>query len=322
MILQVLKLITATGLAVWLAQNLGLDNASSAGILAMLSLLDTRKSSLKLAWQRLISTLVALFLAYVAFGSLGFNLLAFLLYLLVFASFALYFEMKPVLAPCSVLVTHLWIAQDLSLALLGNELLLMLIGAGMAILLHAYMPSRQEAIKELRLRLELGLRDSLYGLANSLYQGESLGQRQDSQTLTDLITEAKILVYQEQDNQLFSQLDYDLHYFDMRQGQLTLLLTMQDNLEVCRLDSHEAKLLASLFELTANQLDEHNPATYLLEDIEQMLAHFRERDLPKDRQEFETRAILFQLLTDLTRFIQLKIAFYKEYVTSRYNQKS
>ncbi|WP_423828570.1 aromatic acid exporter family protein, partial [Staphylococcus aureus] len=46
---RTIKLILTTVLAIYLAEFLGLSYATSAGIIAILSLLDTRKSSLKMA---------------------------------------------------------------------------------------------------------------------------------------------------------------------------------------------------------------------------------------------------------------------------------
>ncbi len=57
-------------------------------------------------------------------------------------------------------------------------------------------------------------------------------------------------------------------------------------------------ILAQLFKKTAQQLSQENPAQNLLDDISQYLAIFRERPLPKTREEFETRATLLQLLRD------------------------
>ncbi|MEY8462370.1 aromatic acid exporter family protein [Streptococcus merionis] len=311
--LQIIKIVVATGLSIGLAQLLSLENVTSAGIIAMLSVLETRKSSLTVGWQRLVSTVLALALATISFSVLGFELPAFLLYLIVFVFIAYRFDMRAAIAPCSVLVTHLWLSQNLSFAFLWNEFLLMLIGAGIAIFLHIYMPSQQSQIEDARVMIEGHLRTILSSMAQAVYVLDEKLQSRELVALEKDIKAAKALVYQEQENQLFRQIDYDLHYLDMRQDQVRLLMTMDNNLAACRLELTEAKLLASLFELTAAQLSEHNPATCLLEDIKTMLAHFRERDLPKTREEFETRAILFQLLTDLTRFIQLKIDFYKEY---------
>lgn len=313
MALQVIKIVVATAISVLLADWLGLENVSSAGIIAMLSVLDTRKSSLKIGWQRLTATVLALGIGTLCFALLGYQIWAFIVYLSLFVAIAYRFDFKAAIAPCSVLVTHLWLAQDISLPFLWNEFLLMMIGAGIAILLHIYMPSQQATIVRARVGIEEQLRGILSGIAQAIYDRQEPDQLAAIEALRQDIKAAKRLVYKERDNRLFSQIDYDLHYLDMRHNQIRLLAVMAWNLNSCRLELAEAKLLASLFELTADQLSEHNPATYLLADIEDMLAQFRARDLPKTRQEFETRAILFQVLTDLTRFIQLKIDFYASY---------
>ena len=61
------KLILATCLACFLAYFLDLSSAVSAGIIALLSLSDTRRSTLKLARNRLFSMLLALAIGVLAF---------------------------------------------------------------------------------------------------------------------------------------------------------------------------------------------------------------------------------------------------------------
>ena len=63
------KLILVTCLACLLAYFLNLSSAVSAGIIALLSLSDTRRSTLKLARNRLFSMLLALSIGVLAFLS-------------------------------------------------------------------------------------------------------------------------------------------------------------------------------------------------------------------------------------------------------------
>ena len=70
---RTLKIIIATVAAIYLADLLGLAYASSAGIIAILSILDTRKSSFKMAQARLFSTLLALAIAWLTFLFFGFE---------------------------------------------------------------------------------------------------------------------------------------------------------------------------------------------------------------------------------------------------------
>ncbi|HBO88806.1 MAG TPA: aromatic acid exporter family protein, partial [Streptococcus sp.] len=114
-------------------------------------------------------------------------------------------------------------------------------------------------------------------------------------------------------NQVFQQTNYQVHYFEMRAAQSKILRTMATNINKCLLEARENIILASLFERTAQQLSRENSAKELLLDIELFHATFRERPLPQTREEFETRATLFQLLHDMEHFIQLKVDFYQAY---------
>ena len=99
----------------------------------------------------------------------------------------------------------------------------------------------------------------------------------------------------------------------MRKRQNDILRDMAENVNRCQLAASESMILAQLFKKTAQQLSQENPAQDLLDDISQYLAIFRERPLPKTREEFETRATLLQLLRDLETFIQVKVDFYQQF---------
>ena len=99
----------------------------------------------------------------------------------------------------------------------------------------------------------------------------------------------------------------------MRKWQNDILRDMAENVNRCQLAASESMILAQLFKKTAQQLSQENPAQELLNDITQYLAIFRERPLPKTREEFETRATLLQLLRDLETFIQVKVDFYQQF---------
>ncbi|MFR4755677.1 MAG: aromatic acid exporter family protein, partial [Streptococcus parasanguinis] len=107
--------------------------------------------------------------------------------------------------------------------------------------------------------------------------------------------------------------NYHIHYFEMRKRQNDILRDMAENVNRCQLAASESMILAQLFKKTAQQLSQENPAQDLLDDISQYLAIFRERPLPKTREEFETRATLLQLLRDLEIFIQVKVDFYQQF---------
>ncbi|MEG3269658.1 aromatic acid exporter family protein [Streptococcus suis] len=311
--LRTIKLIFATVLAIYLATALGLSYATAAGIIAILSVLDTRKSSFKMARNRLFSTLLALTIAVLTFALFGFGIWTLGIYLTLYVPLAYRFNWEAGIAPSTVLVTHLLLEQDISLIFLGNELTLFLIGAGLALLFNLYMPSQEKKIQAYHDQVEDLLKQILLRFEAFLLNGDGRNEAELITQLDKTLDEALKVVYLDRHNQLFQQTNYQVHYFEMRAAQNKILRTMAGNINKCLLEGRENVILSSLFERTAQQLSRENSAKELLLDIELFHATFRERPLPQTREEFETRATLFQLLHDMEAFIRLKVDFYEVY---------
>ena len=278
---RTIKLTLATCLAAALAAFLGLSNAISAGIIAILSVSDTRRSTIKLARNRLLST-------YLFGWEIG-------------------------ITPSTVLVTHLLLAHSVSWSLLANEMAVFLIGTGFALLANLYMASNQQDIDNYHIQVEEQLKKILLRFEYFLKAGDGRNDAALIKELDTILQEALELVYLDHSNHLFHQTNYHIHYFEMRQAQNRILEDMAGNINNCQLAASESLILARLFSKTAQQLSQENPAHELVEEIEACLAVFRERPLPKTRQEFETRATLLQLLRDLETFIKIKVEFYQNY---------
>ncbi|MFI3236108.1 aromatic acid exporter family protein [Streptococcus suis] len=311
--LRTIKLIFATVLAIYLATALGLSYATAAGIIAILSVLDTRKSSFKMARNRLFSTLLALTIAVLTFALFGFDIWTLGIYLALYVPLAYRFNWEAGIAPSTVLVTHLLLEQDISLIFLGNELALFLIGAGLALLFNLYMPSQEKQIEAYHDQVEDLLKQILLRFEAFLLNGDGRNEAELITQLDKTLDEALKVVYLDRHNQLFQQTNYQVHYFEMRAAQNKILRTMAGNINKCLLEGRENLILSSLFERAAQQLSRENSAKELLLDIELFHATFRERPLPQTREEFETRATLFQLLHDMEAFIRLKVDFYEVY---------
>ncbi|HFI0143901.1 TPA: aromatic acid exporter family protein [Streptococcus suis] len=311
--LRTIKLIFATVLAIYLATALGLSYATAAGIIAILSVLDTRKSSFKMARNRLFSTLLALTIAVLTFALFGFGIWTLGIYLALYVPLAYRFNWEAGIAPSTVLVTHLLLEQDISLIFLGNELTLFLIGAGLALLFNLYMPSQEKKIEAYHDQVEDLLKQILLRFEAFLLNGDGRNEAALITQLDKTLDEALKVVYLDRHNQLFQQTNYQVHYFEMRAAQNKILRTMAGNINKCLLEGRENIILSSLFERAAQQLSRENSAKELLLDIELFHATFRERPLPQTREEFETRATLFQLLHDMEAFIRLKVDFYEVY---------
>ena len=310
---RTIKLILATCLACLVASFLDLSSAVSAGIIALLSLSDTRRSTLKLAHNRFFSMILALTIGVLAFQLLGFHLWSLGLYLALYIPITYKMGLEIGITPSSVLVGHLLVQESISLTLLINEFLLFAIGTGFALLVNLYMPSREEEISHYYTLVEEKLKNILLRFNYYLSRGDGRNKAQLVDELDRLLEEALRLVYLDHSNHLFHQTDYHIHYFEMRQSQSRILRNMAQQINTCQLAASETLILAQLFSKIAGQLSQTNPASSLLDDIERFLEVFRNRSLPKTREEFETRATLLQLLREAKTFIQVKVDFYKKY---------
>ena len=310
---RTMKLTVATIVATVIAMQLGMANASVAGVIALLSVFDTRRASLDVAIRRVVAAVLAFMIAVGSFTMVGYTLVGLVVYLLVYIPLVYSWKIEMGLVPNTVLVIHLYAAGEATVSLLVNEALLLGIGVAVALCVNVYMPSQKNRIIHYRLQVEKQLRIILMRFHQFLVQGDGTNEAKLIKELYSVLSQAKVVVYQEQANRLFTQTNYDLHYFEMREEQTRILESMAIAVNRCFLDLEENKLLASLFYLTAEQLSETNTAVALLANIDELLEHFRMRPLPQTREEFENRALLFQLLNDLTRFIEVKVRFYKEY---------
>lgn len=310
---RTVKLLFATLLSIYIASFFHLSYATSAGIIAILGVLDTRKSSAKMAISRLYSTLLAFSIAVVTFALFGFELWSLGIYMLLYVPCAYFFKWQAGIAPCTVLVTHILLEKNISLSFLGNELAIFLIGTGFALLFNLYMPSQEKKIARYHLQVEDLLKQIFLRFESFLLKGDGHNEATLIKELDALLKDALEVVYLDRHNQVFHQTNYQVHYFEMRVAQNKILRNMAKNINKCQLEARESIILASLFERCAQQLSQENPAHDLLLDIDLFHQTFRERALPQTRQEFETRATLFQLLQDLEEFIQLKVDFYDQY---------
>ncbi len=289
--LKIAKVIVSAFVALLVAQALNLSTPSAAAIIAILSVMDTKKVSLAATGQRLAAAVLALVIGMGIFAIFGFDVMSFGLYLL-----------------CYIPLAYL-LKVDIGVA----ELLLVTIGAGVAILLNWYMPSYRQEIEHVREEIEDKMREVLLKMSGFLTIGNGKNDGEVLQLLKEKLSEAREYVRLEAENHLTKEVTYDYQYFEMRRDQSKLLEIMAINLNEFRWDGEEMAILSEMFKQTAQQLAEQNTASQLIDDIEELLEQFRERPLPQTRREFEKRAQLYQLLRDLKRFVQLKVDFFQTY---------
>ena len=308
--LRILKTAVGATAAIYLAEAFNLQFSLAAGVIAMLSLGPTKKSSLSMAMVRLKATALALGLGSLSFYAFGFSPLAFGAYLMVFLPLAHKFSLGDGIVVNSVLVTHLLSVGSIGLYIQVNSLALMAIGAGIAILLNSMMPNMMPQIRQDQETIESRFKDMLMFLAAKI-RHSSCGVNEQSlfEEVGQLLEAAKKRADQNQENYLIRDFAYYSKYMSMRFLQFEAFLRMDKILNELHMTVLQSDLIAGITEEMAQDLHEHNDGEALLEKVGQVLGVCRDMELPKTREEFENRALLFSYLGELRHFIEVKREF-------------
>ncbi|WP_207696352.1 hypothetical protein DOK67_0002924 [Enterococcus sp. DIV0212c] len=310
--LRTIKTAVSATLSMIVAESLGLLYPASAGIISVLSVTNTKKTSLLTGIYRLLSLALATVIAYFCFSILGFNALAFGVYLLLFIPGAVYFKLSDGIVVSSVLVTQYLVEQDLSWSIIGNEFLLMTIGVGFALLMNLYMPDTEKRLKEDQEVIETMFRKILNNMA--AYLNEHNKERNLFEKCNDLkafIRTGENWAKNHAENQLISSNHYYIEYFTMRRLQSNSLKDMLRILENITVEPEQVGNIQELLQYTAETFAENNDGQDILDKIAQVYEVYRKKELPKTRKEFENRAQLFQLLQVFQSFIEIKAEFSK-----------
>lgn len=296
--------------AILLAQFIGLKYATSAGIITILSIQNTRRESLLIALRRLAATFIALVIGSVLLSLIGFNAVSFGIYLILFIPLAVKAKVVEGIVPASVLVTHLLGEGYISIMLLGNELLLMVVGAGLALLVNIYMPSLEEDLIREKQKLEENMFDIFIKMENALLlDNKKLEIEKELEALRDALVEGRTKATQYRNNAFMSGRSLYEKYFDMRYSQYQIMLYMHKHFERFYRVTPGAEKIARLTHEVALSVKGKIAVETLLKDLETLREAFKHSELPITRDEFENRAMLYQFLTDMEQFLHVKHLF-------------
>ena len=318
---RTIRITVSALLANFVAMLIGLENPYAAGIIAILAVLNTRKETFDRVKEYSGSTILAFAIATAVFYIFGYSIYSFAVYLAVYVPLAYFLKVDAGIAPCSVLVTHFLIAESISWAWQINGLAIMFIGLFFALLANFWIPSHNQKIEMMVVDIEKQMSLILFLLEKRLLEGSKNRERiqQELKDLCKQTIELEKIAFIEYDNRNFSDdsENYYIKYAQMRQRQYEILNRITNSLDNVLPNTDENRILASIFGETAEQLDETNTGIELLGYISNLYRVFRDSSLPKSREEFESRAILYNILTEFEKFLELKRDFYQEFGESK-----
>ncbi|MDU1441947.1 MAG: aromatic acid exporter family protein [Clostridium cochlearium] len=309
---RTLKTAIGSALAIIIAKWFGLQYATAAGIITILSVGKTRKKSMKIMLKRIISTLFALLISLVLFNIFGFKEIVFGVFLLIFIPLAVKFNVEEGIVVSSVLVTHILTEKSTSLFWIINEISLMLVGVIVALIVNLYMPNTEDKIKEYQMYIEEHMKEILLKMSFTMKDGKKCFVNSVLlEELENVLDKGRKLTYINLNNNIVQEDKYYVRYMNMRKNQVESIKYMLNHFKEDFSRYEQALIMANFIEKVANSIYENNTAENLLEDLDKLREDFRKMELPKTREEFEIRASLFQFLNDMEQFLRIKNDFKK-----------
>lgn len=308
--LKLIKIAVGSAAAIFLADLPGLSYSTSAGIITLLTIQDTSRETIVISVKRICAFLVATVLSFLVFHLVGYHVLSYGIFLFLFVAVCGPLRLSNAVSTNAVLATHYFLAQRMTPSLIANEALLLLIGAGIGMLLNLYMPGKGKEIRVMQYQLEEDLRAVLLRMSayigredRSDYTGNCFDKLQ-----TDLEA-GKKQAFAYMNNTFFQESKYFIDYMNMREQQTVVLRDMYKKIISMKTVLPQTVQVAELLRETAVTFGESNNAKELLAKREEALMQMKDSELPRTRQEFEDRAVLYGIMTDLEYFLQLKREF-------------
>ena len=314
--LKILKVVVGTCMAMGVANLFSLQFAPSAGIITLLSIQDTKKDTIKIAIHRFLSFFLAMLVAKVCFEWLGFGVVGFGGFLLVFVGLSYLFHITDGISMNAVLTTHFLSMEVVSGATVLNEFGLFTIGVIVGVVINWFMPKETEYIKEQVAMIEKEMKDIFLRISKLLEQGEEVPRNESVQTMQKVffsleqrLASSLSIAEKNMKNELFYDASYYMRYLNMRKSQVVILKRIYLEIMTLTYKTSQSEQIEDFFVELSRSFHEHNNVKDLLVKLEYMFAYYEKEKLPKSRKEFEHRAVLYMCLKELQAFLEIKRDF-------------
>ncbi|ASA95548.1 MULTISPECIES: aromatic acid exporter family protein [Anoxybacillus] len=303
---RTVKTAIGTASAIALAQWLHLENFASAGIITILCIQVTKKKSLQTARARFVAGLVGLLFSFLFFEGLRYHPLSIGLLLLFFIPTTVALKVTEGIATSAVIILHVYMAKAMTWSLVYNEVMLMIIGIGIALLVNMYMPSVEKDLKEYQRIVEDLFRIIFKEIVHYLRTNESLWDGKEIALASDTLKRAKALALQNIENHFLRNEDYYYRYFRMRERQFEIIERMLPLISSMTYTVEQRNMIADFIDELSDAIHPGNTADRFIRQLEEMKKQFQQMPLPKTREEFEERAALLHFVKEMEQYLIIK----------------
>ncbi len=308
----VIKMALAGVITSLVTKALNLDYWITAGILAVLSTQLTKRESFIIAGKRIGGTILGLVLSFLMFYLFGQHFWVFAIIILLFAFASFLLQIPEGIVPVLVLISHILEADQLQFKVFLNEFLIMGIAIVVVLILDLIYPKQTEKeFKRFTSEIDQLLQEHIIVLARFVNDEIQSDEAYLSYTKLDerfkhTYNEATLL----DKDLLFSKSTGYLSYLQMRNEQIKHLDHIyQHALKLETKHQYATQIKTFLMDLSED-IGYDDKASSQLEKLNEFKEYFKGTKLPQTRAEFETRAMLYQMLNEIEYFLEVKIQFH------------
>ncbi|TYR82489.1 aromatic acid exporter family protein [Priestia megaterium] len=300
------KTAVGTSVAIILAQFLGLEFFPSAGIITILCIQNSKKKSLRSASQRFIACSISILFSFIFFEGIAYHPLVIGLMLLFFIPLTVIVKANEGIVTSSVILLHIYSLQEMTWKIVLNEMGLIIIGIGVALIVNLYMPSLDGKLREYQQNIERNFQVMLKEIAQYLRTNDSSWSGKEIAETVKLLEEAKSLAFRDVENHFVRTENYYYRYFKIREKQLEIIERTLPLVTSIDLVFEQRYMIADFIEELSLCIHPGNTAKLFLLKLEQLKESFQSMDLPKTREEFEARADLLHFVKEIEQYLIIK----------------
>ncbi len=307
-----LKIGVGSSVALAIASVLDLQNAGSAGIIALLTIVNTKWETLRLSWARILTFVIAIVLSTFLFQLPLNPWLLYCIYIFALVAINESMDWRSTLSVNAVIGTHFLSSRDFSFEFILNEFLLVLIGITVAFVVNLIRHNRKHQmsiIQHMRI-VEERLQQILTEMAGYLRkQEDGWDVWKDLEQLESDIKDYILDAYEYEGNTFRSHTGYYLSYFEMRLEQCIELYSLHTEMKRMRQMPAQAEVIADYMFYLGEHVKEDNCPEEQMKKLKEMLEEMQGHPLPVTYDEFENKAILYHILNQLEAVIEHKTSF-------------
>lgn len=317
-VLLAVKIAVGSALAIYIAEVMHLEFAVSAGTVTLLSLLGTKRETVRISVIRigtffLTSLLAVLLIPWMHSEWIAFGIVIFIVTLL-----SVVMGWKASLSVNGVIAAHYMMKMDFSIAFIYNEFMLVLIGVVIALVLNLFHLNgnrKKDIIEDMRYTentLQGILREMAAYLRGEQLKPLSVSVWEEICTLEKKLREFMEEAMEYQNNNFAAHHDYYLYYFEMRLGQCHMLDSLHAEMKKIRTMPKQAEVVADYIDYLAEYVLEKNVPDEQMERLQDIFEDMKKEEMPGSREEFESRALLYHIMMDIEEFLNYKISFIED----------